>query len=74
MSFAIPEYWRDSLRIDAVKHPREGYHLADVLRSANPSDGALKPQAETRMRHAAIATQVEVPLEFLLGQIVLVNS
>src|ERR1700690_4470266 len=65
---------RDSLRIDAVKHPWEGYHFADVLRSANPGDGAFQAQAEACMRNAAVPPQVEIPLELLLGQVVFADA
>ena len=55
------------LRIHAVNHAREGDDLADVLGTADPCDGTLEAQSKTGMRHAAITTQVEIPLEGLLG-------
>ncbi len=48
----------------------KGIDFADVLGSANPGDGAFQTQAEAGVRHAAVAAQVEIPLEGFLGQIV----
>src|SRR5713226_661454 len=62
------------LRIDAIEQAREGDHLADVRSSANPGDGAFNPQTESGMRHAAVAPQVQIPLERFLGQIVLADA
>ena len=68
---AQPEacYYR-TLRIDAINHPREGNHFADVLSSANPCHRAFQAQSEARVRHAAVAAQVQIPAECLFGQIV----
>jgi hypothetical protein len=45
--------------------------LAHMVQAADPRDGALDAHAEARVRHAAVAAQVEVPLEGFLGQLVL---
>ena len=45
-----------------------------MLSSANPGDGALQAQAEAGVRHAAVAAQVEIPLERFLGQIVFAQA
>ncbi len=63
-----------ALRIDAIEHPWEGDHFADVLGSANPGDGAFQAQAEARVRHAAVAPQVEIPLERFLREVVLAHA
>src|SRR5271156_3115190 len=60
-----------TLRIDAIEHPWEGNHFADVLRSANPSHGAFQAKAKARVRNAAVPAQVEVPLKCFLWQVVL---
>src|ERR1700730_11166581 len=62
------------LRINPVNHAREGNNLADVLSSANPSHDEPETHAETRMRHAAIAAQVQVPLEGLFRQFLFSQS
>src|SRR5215212_11139809 len=58
-------------RSQSVKHPRERDGLADVLDAAHPCDAALDAHAEARVRDAAVAAQVEVPLERLARQAVL---
>ena len=45
-----------------------------MLQSADPCDGALDAHSKPGMRHAAILAQVKIPLEGLLGQVVLLNS
>src|SRR5260370_1513199 len=62
------------LRIHAVNHAREGDNLTNVLCSANPGHHALKAHAKAGVRHAAIAAQVQIPLEGLLGQLLLSQS
>src|ERR1700676_616423 len=62
------------LRINPVNHAREGNNLAHVLSSANPSHDALEPHAEAGMRHAAIAAQIQVPLEGFLRQFLFLQS
>src|SRR6266478_9366711 len=63
-----------ALRIHAINHAREGDDLANVFGAANPGDGALEAQAETGMRHAAVAPQIEIPLEGFFGQIVFAEA
>src|SRR5271156_1038122 len=60
---AAPKRRRGTLRIDAIEHAWEGDDLADVLRSANPCHGAFETQAKAGVRHAAVATQIEIPLK-----------
>ena len=52
-----------ALRIHAINHTRKGDDFADVLAAANPRDGALKTKTETGVGDAAVAAEVEVPLE-----------
>src|SRR5205809_7936587 len=63
-----------ALRIHAVNHTREGDDFANVFGAANPGDGAFEAQSKTRVRNAAVAPQVEVPLESFFGQVVLVET
>src|SRR5260370_30679656 len=63
-----------ALRIHAINHAREGDDLANVFGAANPCDGALKAHSEAGMRNAAVAAQVEIPLEGLRGQVVFVEA
>ena len=62
------------LRINSIQHPREGNHLANVLRSTNPRHGAFQAQAEACVRHAAIAPQIQIPLKGFFRQIVLAQT
>src|SRR5580692_7146924 len=61
-----------ALRIHAVNHPGKGDDFADVLGAANPGDGAL--EAEAGVGDAAVAAEVEIPLERFLRQFVLVQT
>ncbi len=65
---------QDGLRINAIDHPWEGDDLADVLSTANPRHRAFQAQAEAGVRHAAIAAQVEIPLERFFGQVVFAQA
>ena len=58
----------DALGVDAVEHPREGDHLADVRPSRDPGDGPFQPEAETRVGECPVAAEVEVPAIRCLGQ------
>src|SRR5438105_9557491 len=62
------------LRINPVNHARKGNNLADVLCSANPGYHPLEAHAETRVGHAAVAAQVQIPLEGFFGQFLLPQS
>src|SRR3974390_1402465 len=52
-----------ALRIYPVNHSGEGDDFANMLRTANPCDGALKSEAKPGVRSAAIAAQTEIRLE-----------
>src|SRR5690348_3620862 len=71
-----PEMRREqrTSRIYAIEHTREGYDFADVLGSANPCNRALQAQPESRVRHAAVTAQVEIPLKRFLREIILAQS
>src|SRR6266849_370233 len=60
-----------ALRIYPVQHARERNHFANVLCPANPRHGAFQPHAKSRMRHAAVAPQIQIPPERFLRQVVL---
>src|SRR5262245_36858245 len=59
--------------IDPVEHPRIGDRLAQVLEPTDPADDALDAHAEAAVRDAAVAPEIEVPLEGFLRQLVLVD-
>src|SRR5205809_5653848 len=63
-----------ALRIHAVNHSREGDDLANVFGAANPGDGALEAHSEAGVRHAAVAAQVEIPLESVFRQVVFMEA
>src|SRR5947199_706018 len=63
-----------ALRIHAVNHAREGDDLANVFGAANPGDGTFEAQSETGVRNAAVAPQVEIPLECVFGQAVFAKA
>src|SRR5438045_3348083 len=45
----------------APRRPRKRYHVAHVRESRHVRHGPLESQAETRMRHGAVAAQVAIP-------------
>ena len=45
-----------------------------MLESAHPGDDALDAHAEAAVGHGAVATQIEIPLEGLLRQLVLFDA
>ena len=53
------------LRIYPVNHPGEGDDFTDVLGAGDPCDGAFEAEAETCVGDAAVAAEVQVPLEGL---------
>src|SRR5580658_1501618 len=73
-SFCDPETLEGRLRIDAIQHPWKGDDLANVLRSANPRHRAFKAQSKARVRNAAVAPQVQIPLERFFGQLFFANA
>jgi hypothetical protein len=62
------------LWIDAMQGPREGMVSRTWSRPADPRHGALNAHAEARVRDAAIAAQVQVPLESFAGKFVVVDA
>src|ERR1700682_9525 len=62
------------LRIHAINHAREGDDFANVFGAANPCDRALEAHSEAGMRHAAVAAQIEIPLERFFRQFVFAQS
>jgi membrane associated rhomboid family serine protease len=60
------------LRCGAGRRDGEGDGFAhDVVEAADPGDRALDAHAEAAVRDAAVAAQVQVPLEGFLGQLML---
>src|SRR6266404_5460897 len=68
----LPNY--PALRIHAINHAREGDDFANVFGATNPRDRTLEAHSEAGMRHAAVAAQVEIPLEGLFGQVVFAQA
>ena len=62
------------LRVNAVQGAGEGDSLSYVIQAANPGNGALDAQAKTAMWHAAVAAQVQVPLEGFFGKVMLFDA
>src|SRR5450432_833450 len=62
------------LRVYPINHARKGYHFPDVLCAANPGYSALQAQAKAGVGHATVAAEVQIPLEWLLGQLVFVEA
>ena len=62
------------LRVDAVEGSCEGDRLAHMIQSSDPGDGALDAHAEAGVGNAAVAAQVEIPLEGFLGQVVVLDA
>src|SRR5208282_3632307 len=73
-SLCDPETPEGRLRIDAIQHPWKGDDLANVLRSANPCHRALEAQSKARVRNAAVAPQVQIPLKGFFRQLLFANA
>ena len=41
-----------------------------MVQAADPGDGPFDAHPKTGVRHGAVTTQVEIPIECLLGQVV----
>src|SRR5260370_18460564 len=52
----------------------KGYGLANVHRASDPGYSAFQAQTETRVGNAAVAAQVQIPLERLYRQVILFQS
>src|ERR1700726_632397 len=72
--WAIFDFLAEDLRIYPVEHARERNHFANVLRAANPRHRAFQPHAKSRMWHASIAPQVQIPLEGIFRQFVVAQA
>ena len=57
-----------------MQRPREGDGLPYVVEAADPGYGALDAHAETAVGDAAVAAEVQVPLEGCLGELVLFDA
>src|SRR5207253_343181 len=64
------DFFGNMLRPQAIKHPRKRNRLAHVLDAAHPRGATLDAHAESGVRYAAVATQVEIPFKSFLGQLV----
>src|ERR1035437_10008174 len=71
---AAPMGGRRLLRVQPVQHPRERDGLANVLQPADPGYAALDSHAEPAVRHGPVLTQIDVPIERLLGQMMLLDA
>ena len=63
-----------TLRTQAGHHAREGDGFANVREAADPADGALEAEAETRMRNTSVTAQVEEPLVSFHRQIFVLDA
>src|SRR6266568_9691593 len=61
-------------RIHPVEHPGIRDRLAQMLEPADPAHHPFDAHAEPAVRDGAIPTQVEIPLEGFLRQVVLLDS
>jgi hypothetical protein len=66
-------FTRSRLRINPVQRSRKRNRLPHVIQPADPRHRALNPHAEARMRHAAVAPQIQVPLKRLARQFMFIN-
>jgi hypothetical protein len=60
--------------VNAVEGAGERDGFTDVVEAADPGNGALDPHAESAVRDAAVAAEVEIPLKSFAGELVLVDS
>src|SRR5688572_14872630 len=56
-----------------IQHSRIRNRLAEMLEAADPAHHTLDAHAEPAVRHAAVAAEIEVPLERFLRQFVFVD-
>jgi hypothetical protein len=56
-----------------MQRSRKGNGFAHVIEAANPRNHALDAHSESGVGHAAVAPQVEIPLERLARQAVMVD-
>ena len=56
-----------SLELRALGGSGEGYDVPDVGDAGHELDGTLKPQAKARVRNGAVASEVQVPGIFIMG-------
>src|SRR5689334_13209065 len=66
--------FRRRSRGEAIEHAGEWDRLAHMAEPADPGDAPLDPEAEAGVRKGAVTAQIEVPLERLLGELVLLDG
>src|SRR5262245_46456170 len=59
--------------IHAIEHPRVRNRFAHVLEFADPRDESFDAHSESAVGYRAVASEVEVPLERFLRQVVLAD-
>src|SRR5687768_17377427 len=60
--------WQRPLELRLARGAREGDHVADVVHAGEVLDGPLEAEAETRVRHRAVPSEIAVPPVVLLAQ------
>ena len=60
--------------VHPVQEAGKGDGFPDVVQAAEPGHQALDAHPEAAVGHAAVAPQVQVPLQGLLGQVMLLNA
>ena len=60
--------------VDPVDEAGEGDGLPNVVEAAEPGHQALDAHPEAAVGHAAVAPEVQVPLQGLLGQVMLLDA
>src|SRR5947208_2683832 len=60
--------------VQAVEQAREGDGFADVLETANPGNRALDSESKATVGDRAVASEVEIPIVIVAGQVVLVEA
>src|SRR5512144_2573832 len=67
---AAPAPGRRSSRPQPLQHPRKRNRLPHVGQAADPGDDALEAHAEAGVGYRAVAAEIEIPAERLLGEVV----
>src|ERR1051326_9115556 len=63
-----------ALRINPSQRPRKRNRFPDVLQSTHPGHSAFDAHAKSRMRHAAVLAEIQIPLKGRFRQIMLLYA
>src|SRR2546426_2507151 len=65
---------RITSELRVARYARKGYHVTDVLHSRDELHRALEAETEARVRHRAVAAEIQIPPVLVLGQVALPDA